>query len=499
MIDVVSCESMRKSDRATIEGGVSGAELMWRAATGIYKSVEWHGRVAIVCGSGNNAGDGYALALILKENGIEPTLILLKNKFSPDGELYYKKCLDVSIKSVFYTEEMTLDYDIIVDCILGTGLCADVGQELGRVIEKINQSGAFIVSADINSGLSGDSGLCSVAVKSDITVSIGTQKTGHYLGRAKDFIKRLVNVDIGIEIIDTPCHLIEMGDVKGAFAPRDNFSNKGTYGYATLIGGCTEYSGAIKLANLSLSALKTGAGVSKLATARSICPSVMPYLLESTLFPLDDEDGHILFNPDQIDEALRGVRAVAIGMGIGTLGDVYEILKHILENYALPIVIDADALNALSRGDKSILKTTKCTPILTPHPKELERLCGASVDEILKSPIEIAKKFALEYGVILLLKGASTVVTDGQEVCIVNRGCAGMASAGSGDVLSGIILGMCAQSPSPDAQLRNACAGAYINGLAGEMAQDTLCAVSMTASDTVSQIPYAIKKILENS
>lgn len=499
MIDVVGCELMRGSDLATIEAGVSGIELMWRAANGIFNSVSWHGRVAIVCGGGNNAGDGYALALILQENSIDCTLILTCDKFTPDGEYYYKKCRDVSVKTVFYDDFTTLDgYDIIVDCIFGTGFHGTPSKRICEVIEKINQSGAYIVSADINSALNGDTGLCEAAVKSDLTVAIGSYKPGHFLSMAKDFIKSLTCVDIGIEIIGNPYHLIEAQDVKKAFKERSQMSNKGTYGYATLIGGCTEYSGAIKLANLSLCALKSGVGVSKLATARSICHSVMPYLLESTLYPLDDENGHIIFSSEQIDGALKGVRAVAIGMGIGSGDEVYKIISHILGSYEMPVIIDADGLNALARGGLDILKKTKCTVILTPHPKELERLCGVSVSEILDSPIEIARKFAFDYGVVLLLKGATTIVTDGNEVYFVDRGCGGMATAGSGDVLSGILLGICAQSPSPSAQTSNTCAAAYVNGLAGELAQASVGAISMTSSDTVSQIPRAIKSVTED-
>lgn len=498
MIDTVSCENMRKSDSYTIENFVSGTELMWRAAEGIYKSVEWRGKIGIVCGSGNNAGDGYALALILKQNGIEPELIRLSDKLSRDGEYYYKKCVDVAIKAIYFDETDTLcGYDMLVDCILGTGFSGEVQGVQRRAIEAINNSGAYVVSADINSGLNGDNGLCDIAVKSDITVSVGTLKSGHILARAKDFIGKLVNVDIGIKILDKPYKLIEEKDVARVLKPRADFSNKGTYGYATLIGGCIEYSGAVKLANLALSTLKAGAGVVKLATARSLFPSVSPYLLESTFYPLSDSDGYIKFNPDEIDGALRGVRAAAIGMGMGARSEAYSVIKHILENYEIPIIIDADGLNALSQGDMSILKKTKCTVILTPHPGELERLSGVKIADMLKNPIELSRSFAKEYGVILLLKGTATVVTDGEEVYLINRGCAGMASAGSGDVLAGIMLGICAQNRTQGEEILNVCASAYINGLAGEIAQERTGEISMLSSDTVSCIPDAILKITE--
>ncbi|MBO5374156.1 MAG: NAD(P)H-hydrate dehydratase [Clostridia bacterium] len=496
MIPVISVENMRKSDAYTIDKLTSGRELMWRAAEGIYNSVSWHGRVCIICGTGNNAGDGYALALILKEKGIRVEIISLKNKFSSDGRYYFEKCQKEGICVDFWNESTTLEgYDIVVDCILGTGFVGTPDNLTSHAIEAINKSGAYIVSADINSGLNGDTGMAEIAVKSDITVSIGTLKTGHVLAQASDYIKELKNVDIGIQILEKPYHLIEAEDCSIALKPRKKFSHKGSYGYATLIGGCTEYSGAIRLANMALSTLRSGAGVVRLATAGSISRAIMPHLLESTLYRLSDTDGDILFVPDEIDGALNNVKAVAIGMGIGQRAQSYEIIAHILKNYEIPVIIDADGLNALSRGDMSILKSTRCTPILTPHPAEFARLSGVGVKEMLESPIEHARTFAKEYGVILLLKGATTIVTDGNEVYLINRGCAGMATAGSGDVLCGALLGLCAQNSQAVEQISNVFAGAYINGLAGELAEKEHGEISMLSSDTVSKIPQAIRMI----
>ncbi len=499
MKPIITIENMRKSDAHEIATRTSGKELMYRASKGIYNSVSWHGKIGIVCGSGNNAGDGYALALILKENNYLSEIILLKEKFSPDGKYYFEKCQNAGVSVVFLSEKESLkEYDILVDCILGTGFSGEVQGEVKDAIEKINESGAYVVSADINSGLNGNTGLSCCAVKSDITVSIGTLKTGHILSQAKDYMGEVVNVDIGIQPLDKPFWLVEREDCKKSLKPRCAFSHKGTYGYATLIGGSCEYSGAIKLANMALSAMRSGAGVVKLATAKSIANSVMPYLLESTLFTLDDKEGSIKFVPEQIDDALKGVKAVAIGMGIGTQSDAYKIIRYILENYKMPVIIDADGLNALSKGDKTILKNTKSSVILTPHLAEFERLCGIGVSEILQNPTKYALEFAKEYGITLLLKGTATIVTNGKELYLINRGSAGMATAGSGDVLSGIMLGLCAQNNDPQEQISNAYVSAYINGIAGELASEEIGDISMLSSDTVAKIPQAIKEIINN-
>ncbi|MBR7101001.1 MAG: NAD(P)H-hydrate dehydratase [Clostridia bacterium] len=499
MKEIVSVELMRKSDFSTIDSGISGKELMYRAAKGVYENVSWSGKVGIVCGSGNNAGDGYALALILKENHICCDLILInEDKFSSDGKYYFHKCLDAKISTLPLEKCDFKSYDMLVDCIFGTGFKGDVSGKEKDAVKKINESGAYTISVDINSGLNGDNGMCSLAVKSDITVSIGSLKSGHYLGMAKDYIKNVVNCDIGISLTDKAYRLMEPADCADAFKERENFSNKGSFGYVALIGGCMEYSGAVKLANLATSSLKSGGGVVKLATARSLYPSVSPYLLESTFYPLDDNDGAIEYNESQIDSLINGVSAVAIGMGMGNTENVYKIIARILKNSDISVIIDADGLNALSKYGVNILKETRCKVVLTPHPKEFERLSGIPVKDILMDPLECAKNFAKEYGCVLLLKGASTVITDGYDVIISDSGCGGMATAGSGDVLSGILLGILGQRSEKCEMLVSVAAGAYINGRAGEIAQTCINPVSMVASDTVNAIGRAVSEILQS-
>ena len=494
MKEVVSQENMRKSDEYTIKNHISSKELMHRAAYGIYKNLPLEKfdspSVLVVTGTGNNAGDGYALALILKENKISPSLVLIEERFSADGAYYFEKCKEAGINYSLYQGE-NLKADIIVDCIFGTGFKGEPRAKYKDAIEKINSSGAYVVCADINSGLNGDSGLGSSVVKSDITVSIGTIKSGHLLNMAKDKIGKLVNEDIGIKIIEKPYYLFEEADARALLKKREQFSNKGTYGYVTLIGGSFEYSGAIKLANIASSAMRAGAGVVRLATQRSIGHAVMPYLLESTLYPLSENENGLVFNENEIQGAQKGVKAIGVGMGLGLGAEKAKIINYLLESTEVPMLFDADALNIISKEEIS-LKKAKAPVLLTPHLKELERLTKIPLEKIQESPIEIAKSYAKENGVILLLKGTATIVTDGDEVVIINRGCAGMATAGSGDVLSGIITSLLAQISSPFSAV---CLGAYINGLAGEIAEKKNGAISMVASDTASCVKDAILKI----
>lgn len=494
MIKVASVDNMRISDKKTIETKIPSRELMYSAGVGICESVGWHGKILIACGVGNNAGDGYVVAGLLKERGFWVELLLLEERFSSDGKHFFDMAKEKKVPWSVYNSGKITGYDVIVDCIFGTGFKGEVIGKARELIEAINESGAYVVSADINSGLNGDSGLGGVSVKSDLTVSIGSPKSGHYLNMAKDKIGKLVNVDIGIDLIEKPYSLLEKQDVKSFFGNRDNFSHKGTYGYVTLIGGCTEYSGAVKLANLSASAMRAGAGVVKLAVPKTLCQGIMPYLLESTLYPLSDLDGAVKFDQNEIQGALNGVKSVAIGMGLGQRGENEEVIAYVLNNYSLPVIIDADGINTLAQMDTSILKETKCKVVLTPHLKEFERLCGIPTKKIQENPVAHAMEYAKRMGVILLLKGACTIVTDGEEAFLINKGCPGMATAGSGDVLSGILAALCASHTNT---LLATAVGAYVNGLAGEIAQAEDGAISMVASDTARSVGKAIKQILD--
>ena len=289
---------------------------------------------------------------------------------------------------------------------------------------------------------------------------------------------------------------IETKDIKNKFVNRPSDTNKGDYGYVGIMGGSLEYSGAVKLANLSASAMRAGCGVVRLIVPEGIAKAVAPYLLEQTIFPMNDNANKMVFSEEQINEALTKLKALAIGMGWGQSEEYEKILEYILGNYNIPVVIDADGLNTISKMNMDILKSTKCKVILTPHLKEFERLSKIKVEDIKKEEITIAKDFAKKYDVILLLKGPTTVVTDGEKVYLVKRGCPGMATAGSGDVLSGILVGLLGYN-EPD--ILTVATGAYLNGLAGEIAQEKYTDISMIASDTVKCLPEAIKKIREDS
>ena len=494
----VSNEVMRYSDKMTIDGGVPSRELMRRAGEGIFKSARdrWGAQSAVVCGGGNNGGDGYVLALYLKQSGVVPTLVLADRKFSPDGEFYFEKCKKEGIEHVDFTPDFDFSpFDSIADCIFGTGFRGEICGNEKLLIEKINDSGKFIVSADINSGIHGNGSFSGVCVRSNLTVAIGFYKFGHFLGLAKDHIKELACIDIGIKLFGDAAKLPEIFDFADVLSERAHNSHKGSYGYTAIIGGCLEYSGAIKLANLAACAMRCGCGVTKLACAKTIAPAVSVHLLESTLFPIDDVNGHMLFDAAAFSLLVKGTSAISCGMGWGKSFENEKILIFLLQNYGGKLIIDADGLNTLSRLGDSVLCDIACqSVVLTPHPLEFSRISGYTMQEIFEDPVRCAKEYVSRFDkdVVLLLKGASTVVCDKNECYIVNRGCPGMATAGSGDVLSGILTGLLGYAA---ADAKSVACGAYIAGLAGEMAGEEYGNIPMIASDTVKYIPAAISAL----
>lgn len=292
-------------------------------------------------------------------------------------------------------------------------------------------------------------------------------------------------------------------NIQSCLYTRPANSHKGTYGYTALIGGNICYSGAIRLANMANCAMRSGAGVVKLAAPYTLKDIILPNILESTFYPLaDDGLGNYTYDEPSIKELMDSVSTIAVGMGIGNSSNTEKLIKYLLENFTGILLIDADGLNALSAlihkeettsVNYELLDNTKATVIITPHPKEFSRISGISMSTILESPIESAYNFSKSHNIITLLKGHVTYVCDSTNVYSINRGCPGMATAGSGDVLSGVIAAICGYNKD-NPLLATACA-AYIAGYAGELAEQDYGSISMVASDTAKYIATAIKEL----
>ena len=274
---------------------------------------------------------------------------------------------------------------------------------------------------------------------------------------------------------------IEINDIKDLFKERKDNANKGNFGTCGILGGSINYTGSVKLSTLACSAMRSGAGICRVIIDEYLTNAITPYILEETLWPLDND----------LDKAIRNLDSLAIGMGWGISDKNTEMLKYILKNYKGILIIDADGLNILAKN-LDLLSVTKAQVILTPHPKEFSRIINKDIKEILDDPIKYTMDFAKKYQVIVLLKGARTIVADGDNYYEVNMAVPGLATAGAGDVLSGILAGFMAYNKY---NIKSVAAAALLNALAGKIAEDKYTDIAMIAHDTIECIPDAIKKL----
>ncbi|MBQ3291298.1 MAG: NAD(P)H-hydrate dehydratase [Mogibacterium sp.] len=296
---------------------------------------------------------------------------------------------------------------------------------------------------------------------------------------------------------------IKEEDIRALFPPRPADCHKGNFGYVALIGGSIEYSGAIRLAALANAAMRSGAGVATVAAPRSICPVIAKDIMEATLFPLGDDNGELVFKESEFEPLCARYDCIAIGMGIGNTEETGKAVEYLLTHYDKTLIIDADGLNAMSRIDHSVIRNCKARLVLTPHLKEFSRISGVPVEKVKADPVDAAADLARELDATVLLKGKDTVVAGLDPACengdvrimISSSGCPGMSTAGSGDVLSGILSALCVNRQDI---VKCVAAGAYINGAAGELAQSMRSEVTMTSLDTANCVAAVIERIIRN-
>lgn len=476
----VSNKVMAESDRACIAGGVASVELMARAAKGVFDNVDKNGKTYIICGKGNNGGDGFALACLMRDAGCDVSVYCVSEQISDDARYYRDELKRSGFDAIFDTDECDYDCDQIVDCIFGTGFSGTPKEKYASVICAINASRARVVSVDIPSGLDGTGGVAKVAVRADRTVAIQAVKSGLLLGDGKDLCGETITVDIGIPIKGEKYAIVDDGSVRPLFDKRKNNCNKGSFGKSLIIGGSSEFPGAPKLAEAGRAALRAGAGLNTLCVPYSLLGAYAESVVESTLFPMADRDGKLAFDRGSLDRAMKGVTAVAIGPGMGSNREENaRICEYVATNFDCDCILDADALNAFGEGITR-LKGGKARLLLTPHPKEASRLTGKSVESVLADPVSTAKELADAVGCAVLLKGASTVVSDGAKTALVTNGTPALAKGGSGDVLTGTICGFAARGTDIfDA----ACAGAYLCAEAAKQAEKEFGDWGVLASD----------------
>lgn len=519
-LKVVTSKEMQNIDRKAIETyNIPGIVLMENAGIRLVEVLEElyddliDKKIAIFAGKGNNGGDGFVVARHLTNKEINTKVFLLtsRNKLSGDAKLNLDIILKMGIEIEELEEKKDLrelrskidSFDIIIDAIFGTGLVSEVKGYYKDIINMINKSQKKVISIDIPSGLSSDTGeILGEHIKSDVTVTFGLPKRGHLLYPAAKSVGELRVLDISIpkHIIDEEdikVNLLDEKDIKKIIHPREADAHKGTYGHTLIVAGSLGKSGAAALAGLGT--LRSGAGLVTLALPKSLCYSAASSFVELMTYPLyETEEGTISEKAvDQIIEKSNQMSVAVIGPGITTHPKTVKFLIDMLKRLSIPILIDADGINGLAIHGPDFLKKIKAPLILTPHPGEMARLTKMSVKDIQKDRLNTAADFSKKYNVFLALKGARTVISDPDGNLYINpTGNPGMATAGSGDILSGIIGGFIAQGIEPLDALK---AGIYLHGLAADIAVISKGEAALITGDILDALPEAMNCIVNQN
>ena len=511
---IVTGTEMQTLDRRTItEAHIPSAVLMERAGEGIVTHLEARygpvrGKtITILCGKGNNGGDGLVVARLLHRRRARIHVVLLTPiaDLSRDASTMYRRLVRVTGRTVIarflsaeQTQPLLASSDILIDAILGTGLSSVVTGAYREAIDLVNSTGKPVVSIDIPSGLHADTGaILGRAIRATMTIACGLPKLGLYVGAGIDQAGAIRVVDIGIpsayvDAIESRTILLTSDSAFQALPDRAPSSHKGTFGHAGIVAGSVGKTGAAALA--ARAALRVGAGLVTVATPSSVNDVLEAKLLEAMTISLPETKARTLARSglDRVVAFLQSRTAVAVGPGLSTHPETVELVQSLMKHLDRPSVLDADALNALA-GRASLLTECKTPPILTPHPGEMARLeVDATAQTVNADRIGTARRFARERGVFVVLKGARTVIArpDGL-VAICPTGNPGMATAGTGDVLTGMIVGLLAQRVSA---WEAVCAATYFHGLAGDLAAQQLGQPGMLAGDLIAQIPYALQR-----
>ncbi len=514
-MNLLTAAQMRALDRAAIEEwSIPGVVLMENAGRAVADQVEenfselYPGPVTILAGKGNNGGDGYVIARHLLNRGWDVSVIVLAKQGDVAGDAGIN--LDILSKCgadlAFASTESDLDAllrqhqpaGLVVDALLGTGLSSDVGGIYARAIDWINSAAEAVVAVDAPSGIDATTGrVLGSAVLADLTVTLAAAKVGLVVYPAVEFVGDLVVADIGIpkQLADRHKidHLYINADAARVLLPaRPASGHKGTFGHLLLVAGSTGKSGAAALA--AEGGLRAGAGLATLACPAHLNPVLETKLTEVMTVPLPEVDGMISMQALADIEALwQGKSVLAVGPGLGAGDEIGGLVRRLVRDCPLPVVVDADGLNALA-GHLEILDQRTNPTVLTPHPGEMARLLGCPVAEIEADRIGVARKFAREHGVVLVLKGARTVVAEPDGVIFVNgSGNPALACGGTGDVLTGVIGGLLGQGMSTVAA---ALLGVYLHGRAADRLFATQGRAGVLATDLLRELPAARKELL---
>ncbi len=501
---ILDAKQVRLVDAYTLENEpIASIDLMERAARQcvpfIKKLAKGSKHVKVFCGMGKNGGDGLAISRMLASTGINVSVYKLLHAENPSDDfatnerrLQKLRKLDYKMISDLNDFPELTNSDLVIDALFGGGLTRPLDGVAGRLVQHINSSGAKVVSIDIPSGLFYDDNSqndSAAIIRANLTLSFQFPKLAFLFAENYKYVGEWQELDIGlhpkaIEDTQTSHFMVGCGLLKGYYKPREPFMHKGHFGHALIIAGSSGKGGAAILA--AGGALRAGVGLLTARIPASISTAMHVAIPEAMIEA--DDDNHIVTSPGRVGH----FNAIGIGPGIGSDNQTANAFKLLLQEYRKPIVIDADAINILAENP-TWLSFVPAGSILTPHPREFERLAGRQPNSLAR--LEAAKGLCVKHNVHIVLKGAYTaIVCPDKKVYFNPTGNPGMATAGSGDVLTGIILGWLAQGYTP---LQSALAGVYLHGLAGDIAAKRQGQQGLTASDIIFHLGKAARKVFE--
>lgn len=516
---LLTADQMQAVDRQAIEGiGIPGVVLMENAGRCVADEISRRFSSAgsssalVLSGKGQNGGDGYVIARCLLDKGWFVHTVVLAERGAVTGDaavnlLALEKCGGMVS---FVTDEEKLTSvlsaagvsDVLVDALLGTGLAKNVEGLYKRTIEWVNIQPLPVVSVDVPSGVDASSGcILGAAVIATLTVTFAFAKVGlaSYPGAAH--VGELLVTDIGIpapvaRLAPNDCLLIDKKEASRLLPLRSPDGHKGTFGHLLVLAGSTGKSGAAIMA--AESGLRSGAGLVTLACPLNVQPSVAARVTEVMTVPLVDCNGEVSLQAlGGLIQQVQDKQALAIGPGMGVGDEVCELVRQLLQKTDVPVVIDADGLTALCSQLHLFEQQANRQVVLTPHPGEMARLTGLSTTEIQANRFHVARDFAVQHGVVLVLKGARTLIAspDGK-VCVNTSGHAGLASGGMGDVLTGVVGGLLAQGMSAFAA---ATLGVYLHGLAADQLLPRFGTAGLLATDIMCELPAARQALVKEA
>lgn len=463
-------------------------------------------KITIIVGKGNNGGDGLVIARHLCNLGADVKVFLISTNFRGAAQINYNiakklpiKWYELDNKNSLHVLKLSLYYtEVIVDALLGTGLKGQVYGIGEKVIQIVNSTKCWKIAVDIPSGLEADTGkVKGPCIKADQTVTFALPKIGLVVPPGISYVGELNIVDISFprdiyQDLKINRYLLNKDKIRNFLPKREPDCYKNTFGHVLVIGGSRNMMGAVHLA--ASGALKMGAGLVSAAIPKSIQGSLASSLPEMITYPVpENEQGTLgLVSGKDILENLENKKVIVFGPGMGKNSEIGAFLKWLLEKTNIPFVIDADGLNALST-ELDILKDVQSPVVLTPHPGEMARLLNVSTQEIQENRIDLAHLLAVDYGVWVVLKGYKTIIATPQGEIFVNpTGSPALATAGTGDILAGMIGAMIGQINNITDAI---CSAVYLHGLAGEIVSYEIGDISSKARDILKAIPKAIKEV----